>query len=79
VDADVVSAVSMSQLRELPPEVLAELMTGAVRMKVPAGSVTHREGENARHLELVISGVVRAFVTARDGRTMTIGTAAPAR
>jgi CRP/FNR family transcriptional regulator len=71
VDADVRSAVSMSQLRELPPEALAELMTGAVRMKIPAGWVTHREGENARHLELVISGVVRAFVTAPDGRTMT--------
>jgi CRP-like cAMP-binding protein len=34
--------------------------------------VTHWEGEHARFLELVISGVVRVFVTAPDGRTMTI-------
>jgi CRP/FNR family transcriptional regulator len=47
-------------------------MTGALRMKIPAGSVTHREGEGASHLELVVSGVVRVFVTAPDGRTMTI-------
>ena len=62
----------MSHLHELPPQVLGELVTGAVRTKISAGSVTHREGEPAPHLELVISGVVRAFVTAPDGRTMTI-------
>ena len=62
----------MSQLRDLPPEVLDELVTGAIRLKIPAGSVTHREGEKAQHLELVISGVVRVFVTAPDGRTMTV-------
>src|SRR5512132_2798295 len=62
----------MSHLDELPPEVLGELVTGAVRTKISAGSVTHREGEPGPHLELVISGVVRAFVTAPDGRTMTV-------
>jgi CRP/FNR family transcriptional regulator len=41
-------------------------------MKIPAGAVTHRPGEPARHLELVISGVVRGFVIAPDGRTMTV-------
>ena len=69
---DVRAAVSLSNLRGLPAELLDELMTGAVRMKTLAGSVTHREGEGASHLELVISGVVRVFVTAPDGRTMTI-------
>jgi CRP/FNR family transcriptional regulator, cyclic AMP receptor protein len=72
VDADLHSAVSLSNLRGLPPELLVELMAGARRMKIPAGSVTHREGEDAPHLELVISGVVRVFVMAPDGRTMTI-------
>lgn len=47
-------------------------MAGAVRLKVPASSVIHREGEGAPHLELVVSGVVRAYVTAPDGRTMTV-------
>lgn len=72
MDADVRAAVLKSHLHELPPEVVEELMTGAVRMKIPAGAVTHRPGEPARHLELVISGVVRGFVTAPDGRTMTV-------
>jgi CRP/FNR family cyclic AMP-dependent transcriptional regulator len=72
MDADLRSAVSMSHLRELPAEVLDELLAGSTRMNVPAGSVTHWEGEPDPHLELVISGVVRVFVTAPDGRTMTV-------
>jgi len=70
--ADLRSVVSMSHLRELPPEVLDALLAGSTRMSVPAGSVTHWEGEPAPHLELVLAGVVRVFVTARDGRTMTV-------
>jgi CRP/FNR family cyclic AMP-dependent transcriptional regulator len=72
VDADVRSAILASHLRELPADVLAELLAGAVRVKIQAGSVTHREGEHTAHLELVVSGVVRVFVTAPDGRTMTV-------
>jgi hypothetical protein len=41
VNGDVRSAVSMSHLRELPSELLDELMADAVRVKIPAGSVTH--------------------------------------
>jgi CRP/FNR family transcriptional regulator len=72
VDAELESAVLASHLRELPVDVLDDLMAGAVRRKIPAWSVTHREGEGAPHLELVVSGLVRAFVTAPDGRTMTV-------
>jgi CRP/FNR family transcriptional regulator, cyclic AMP receptor protein len=72
VDDDAHRAVSISHLRGLPPSVLADLLAGAVRSRVPAGSVTHREGEDAPHVELVVSGVLRVFVTAPDGRTMTI-------
>jgi CRP/FNR family transcriptional regulator, cyclic AMP receptor protein len=72
VDEDVRSAVSNSHLRDLPSEVLQDLMQEAVRARIPAGSVTHWEGEDAPHLELVISGIVRGFVSAPDGRTMTI-------
>jgi CRP/FNR family transcriptional regulator len=72
VDLDVLAAVEASHLRELPPEVLDELFTGAVRTKLPAGSVAHREREHAPYLELVIAGVIRVFVAAPDGRTMTI-------
>lgn len=72
MDAELRSAVSMSQLRDLPAEVLDELLVGSTRTEVPAGSVTHWEGEPDPHLELVVSGMVRVFVTAPDGRTMTV-------
>jgi CRP/FNR family cyclic AMP-dependent transcriptional regulator len=72
VDADLESAVLASHLGELPVDVLDDLMAGAVRVKIPAGSVIHREGEGAPHLKLVVSGIVRAFVSAPDGRTMTV-------
>lgn len=72
MDADLRSAVSMSHLRELPAEVLDRLLVGSARMRISAGSVTHWEGERDPHLELVVSGVVRVFVTAPDGRTMTV-------
>jgi CRP/FNR family transcriptional regulator, cyclic AMP receptor protein len=72
VDADLESAVLASHLRELPAEVIDDLLAGAVRLKIPASSVIHREGEGAPLLELVISGIVRGFVTAPDGRTMTV-------
>jgi CRP/FNR family cyclic AMP-dependent transcriptional regulator len=72
VDADLESAVLASHLRELPTDVIDDLMAGAVRLKIPASSVIHREGEGAPVLELVVSGLVRVFVTARDGRTMTV-------
>ena len=71
MDAQVRLALSRSNLRELPGDVLDELTAGASTVAVPAGSVTHWEGEHARFL-LVVSGVVRVFVTAPDGRTMTI-------
>lgn len=72
MDPDLQAAVSLSHLRELPADVLDDLLTGAVRVKIPAASVFHREGEGAPHLELVVSGLVRAYVTAPDGRTMTV-------
>lgn len=72
MDAQVRHALSRSNLRELPGDVLDELVMAADRVRIPAGSVTHWEGEHAPFLELVISGVVRVFVTAPDGRTMTI-------
>ena len=72
MDADLQYAVLASHLRELPADVIDDLMAGAVRLRIPASSVIHREGEGAPVLELVVSGLVRVFVTAPDGRTMTV-------
>lgn len=72
MDPDVQDAVRASHFRDLPSGVLDELFDGAIRSKVAAGSVAHRALEEDQYIELVITGVIRIFVTAPDGRTMTI-------
>ncbi|MCA1449827.1 Crp/Fnr family transcriptional regulator [Ensifer sp. IC3342] len=72
VGADVRTAIAASHLRSLPPEVIAGLTTDASRLRVPAGSILHREGDTSAHVELVVSGLVRVYVTASDGRSMTV-------
>lgn len=72
MDVELRSALASSHLRDLPDQVLDELLAGSTRVTIHAGSVTHLEGEPDPHLELVVSGVVRVYVTALDGRTMTV-------
>jgi CRP/FNR family transcriptional regulator, cyclic AMP receptor protein len=72
VDPDLRAAVSLSHLRELPADVLDDLLVGAARVTIRASSVFHRQGDGAPHLELVVSGLVRVYVSAPDGRTMTV-------
>ena len=66
------AAVRASHLRDLPAEVVDELFDGAIESTIPAGKVAHLALEEGEYLELVLSGVIRVFVTAPDGRTMTI-------
>ena len=72
MDADVLKAVEVSNLHKVAPDSLRKLLEGAQRKDVPARTVTHREGDPNPHLELIVSGVVRVFIRAPDGRTMTI-------
>jgi CRP/FNR family transcriptional regulator, cyclic AMP receptor protein len=72
MDADIRVAVQASHLRVLPPDALDKLMVGSVRTRIRAGSVTHREGGSAPYFELLMSGVVRVFLTAPDGRSLTV-------
>ncbi|MGY1666133.1 Crp/Fnr family transcriptional regulator [Geodermatophilus sp. SYSU D00696] len=72
MDDGVRSALAASSLARLPGPTTQRLLTGARLVRIPAGAVTHREGEETAHLELVIDGLVRAFVTAPDGRTLTV-------
>jgi CRP/FNR family cyclic AMP-dependent transcriptional regulator len=72
VSPDLADAVRASHLRDLPPEVLEQLFDGAIRRTIDAGVVAHHAAEAGEYLELVVSGVVRVYVTAPDGRTMTI-------
>jgi CRP/FNR family transcriptional regulator len=72
MDDGVRSALAASNLARLPIAATQRLLTGARLVRIPAGALTHREGEREQHLELVVDGLVRAFVTAPDGRTMTV-------
>jgi CRP/FNR family transcriptional regulator len=72
VDDRIRAALAASSLARLPGPATQRLLTQARLVRIPAGSVTHREGETAEHLELVVDGLVRAYVTAPDGRTLTM-------
>ncbi len=72
LEAETQAGLDGSRLGSLPPDVVRRLLADAHELFVPAGSIVHREGEEAGHLEIVVSGLVRVFVTAPDGRTMTV-------
>jgi CRP/FNR family transcriptional regulator, cyclic AMP receptor protein len=67
-----VHAIERSHLRSLPAETLARIAADAVRLEVDPGRTIHREGDTEPHVRLVVSGLVRVYVTAPDGRTMTV-------
>jgi CRP/FNR family transcriptional regulator, cyclic AMP receptor protein len=77
VDDGVAAALAASNLARLPGPALHRLLTRGRLVRVPAGSVTHREGEMTEHVELVVDGLVRVFVTAPDGRSLTVRYARP--
>jgi CRP-like cAMP-binding protein len=72
VDDGVAAALAASNLSRLRGSALQRLLAAACLVRVSAGSVTHREGETVEYLELVVDGLVRVFVTAPDGRSMTV-------
>jgi CRP/FNR family transcriptional regulator, cyclic AMP receptor protein len=72
VDDRVRSAVAASHLRDLPDELLRDLLSDAHRVRVLAGRALHRAGEDQRHVELVLRGLIRVYASAPDGRTLTM-------
>jgi CRP/FNR family transcriptional regulator, cyclic AMP receptor protein len=72
VDEVTRTAIGASRLRELPPEVVAEITDGARTSYIVAGTILRSEGAVDPHLDLVVTGLVRVLVSARDGRTMTV-------
>lgn len=65
-------AFEISNLGSLPDKIRDRLIATGNVLSVPAGSTLHREGDEAAHLELVVSGLLRVYVTALDGRTLTV-------
>jgi CRP/FNR family cyclic AMP-dependent transcriptional regulator len=65
-------AIENSHLRSLSGRVLSDLTEGAVRLPVGPGTTIHWEGDTEPHVRLVVSGLVRMYVTGFDGRTVTV-------
>lgn len=66
------SAVEMSHLGSLPEQTRDRLVSSANLLAIPAGATLHRESDGVAHLQLVVSGLLRVYVTALDGRTLTV-------
>ncbi len=66
------AAFERSHLRSLPKQTRDGLVSLANLIDVPAGGTLHREGDRTAHLQLVVSGLLRVYVTALDGRTLTV-------
>lgn len=64
--------IGLSNLANLSGSRITDLAADATLVSIPAGSSLHREGERAPHCEIVLVGLLRVFVRAADGRTMTI-------
>ncbi|UNK46873.1 Crp/Fnr family transcriptional regulator [Arthrobacter sulfonylureivorans] len=71
-DAPALQAIAASQLGGLPEPLLGDLFADSTRGRVPAGTLTHREGDSDPHLELMVSGLLKFYATAPDGRTITV-------
>jgi len=70
-DPAVDEAIALSSLHGLPAEVIQRLIEGALIRGVAAGKTTHQEGDPP-FADLVVSGLIRGYVSAADGRTMSI-------
>ena len=71
-DDAVRAAVARSCLGDLPRPLVATMLADASRRRVPGSSLLRSAGETGPHLELVVAGLLRIFVGAPDGRTLTV-------
>ncbi|TYL53210.1 Crp/Fnr family transcriptional regulator [Agromyces mariniharenae] len=70
--ADVRAAIARSSLAGLPVSTVDRLLGSAVRVLIPARATILSEGGSTPHFDLVLRGLVRVQVSARDGRMWTV-------
>lgn len=58
-------------LAAFPAGVAERLLAEAIRINVPAGALIYREDERP-HVIVVVSGLVRVFLSSADGRQVTV-------
>jgi CRP/FNR family transcriptional regulator len=64
-------AIAKSLLAAFPPRLRATLIQDAVPVDLPAGTTLYYEGDDPR-CGLVISGLIRVYMTSPDGRQITV-------
>lgn len=69
-------AIDAGFLGSLPVEAATRLLDEAVRIDLPAGSVIYRDEEDPRSI-VVLTGLLRMFMRAPDGRQVTVRYARP--
>jgi CRP/FNR family transcriptional regulator len=76
LDPAVSDALSLSLLASFPAPLRERLLADAIRVDVPAGGTIYREDDTPR-CTLVVSGLVRNFMTSPTGREVTVRYARP--
>lgn len=75
-DLDVTEAMANSFLGKLPDDVVGRLFAEGDRVDYPAGAVIYRE-TSAPRAALVVTGLVRVYMSSREGRQVTVRYARP--
>ncbi len=69
---DVRAAIEASNLRRLSARAVDRLVQDGLRRNLQAGATVRVEGDTARHVHLVIAGLIRMVIRAPDGRSITV-------
>jgi len=64
-------AVDKSLMAEFPPTLRQTLLQDAARLEVPAGTILYSEEDEPR-CGLVVTGLIRVFMTSPEGRQITV-------
>lgn len=71
-DAEVVSALARSRVRDLPHDVLDRVIERSVDLRLGAGRVLVATGRSEVFCYLLVSGLIRSYLTSPTGRQVTI-------
>jgi CRP/FNR family transcriptional regulator len=75
-DRDLADALARSFLADLPPEVVAKLLAEGERADYPAATTVYRAGSPPQ-AALVVTGLIRVYMTSLEGRQVTVRYARP--
>jgi CRP/FNR family transcriptional regulator, cyclic AMP receptor protein len=66
------AALVKSFFASFPASARDQLLAEALRVEIPAGTVWYREADEPQRVSLVVSGLLRLYLAAPDGRQLTV-------